>query len=233
MALSTNDFRIHYGDDAAYFGLTRELHKVRVIARFTVDGEPVPKPRHQYTSRGKGHAYNPKKASAAEALVALAFRQSAPGHEIRNDVTYGVSAVFFASTHQRRDVDNLIKLICDGLNGVAWADDVQVEEVSGRRGYDKNARTEVMIYELRHPMDSPSASQSRRGTIQHNTELTETPRAADAQALARARYIQSLRELAYLLEANPSLPLHGDPALSPAHERTVGGLRSGPSWRDR
>jgi endogenous inhibitor of DNA gyrase (YacG/DUF329 family) len=82
--------------------------------------------------------------------MALAFRRTAPMHQADTSSTFGIFAVFFHGTRQRRDVDNMIKLVCDGLNGVAWADDSQVCEVSGRRGHDlpSNARTEVLIYRV-------------------------------------------------------------------------------------
>lgn len=46
----------------------------------------------------------------------------------------------------RRDLDNVIKSILDGLNGIAWDDDSQVDEIYIRRGYDKsNPRADVEI----------------------------------------------------------------------------------------
>lgn len=138
-----------YADEEANFSLNRELVPVEVIARFTIDGEPVSKSRARFTKRGsKMVAYTPEKTKAAEEAVAWAFKQAAPGWQPDSDSAFGVAALFFADTRQRRDVDNMIKLICDGLNKIAWADDSQVHEVSGRRGYDQpgNARTEVMIY---------------------------------------------------------------------------------------
>jgi Holliday junction resolvase RusA-like endonuclease len=167
----SDDQRIHYGDDDAFFGLIKELRQVRIVARFTMAGEPVSKSRARFSKRGsKTVTYTPEKTKAAEEKVAWLFRQAVPGHEVEKMTSYGVSAVFFAGTRQRRDVDNMIKLVCDGLNGVAWADDVQVEEVSGRRGYDlvENARTEVLIYALGR-VDGP-----RQMKCQHCGELFDT-----------------------------------------------------------
>lgn len=138
-------------DEAVAWALQRELMPVEIVARFTIDGEPVSKSRARFTKKGsKTHAYTPEKTRQAEEVVAWKFRQAAPGHVVEKETTYGVMAVFFSGTRQRRDVDNMLKLILDGLNKVAWIDDVQVEEVSGRRGRDlpEYARTEVMVYRV-------------------------------------------------------------------------------------
>jgi Holliday junction resolvase RusA-like endonuclease len=154
-----DDGRIHYGDDTASFALARELWPIQVIARFTVDGEPVSKSRARFTKRGsKTFAYTPEKTHEAEQVMALRFRQAAPNHRPEKDVEYGVMGIFFYSHRQRRDVDNMLKLICDGLNGVAWVDDSQVREVSGRKTRvpaKDHARTEVLIYQL-GPVDKPT-----------------------------------------------------------------------------
>lgn len=150
-ATEAPEHRLHIGDAAASFTLQRELFPVQVVARLTIMGEPVSKSRARFTNRGsKTRAYTPEKTRQAEDAVGWAFRVAAPGHRVDADGTFGVMGLFFAATRQRRDVDNMLKLILDGLTGVAWSDDVQVTEVSGRRGEDlpQNARTEVLIYRV-------------------------------------------------------------------------------------
>lgn len=139
------------GDPSACFLLWRELHDLAVIGRFTTDGEPVSKSRARFTKRGsKAHAYTPEKTTQAEQLIGWKFRQAVPGHKLDIDATYGVMALFFCGTRQRRDVDNMLKLILDGLNKVAWPDDEQVIEVSARKALTsrENARTEVIVYRV-------------------------------------------------------------------------------------
>jgi Holliday junction resolvase RusA-like endonuclease len=47
---------------------------------------------------------------------------------------------------RRRDADNCVKSICDGLNGVLWDDDAQVVEMSVRKDLDRdNPRAEVTV----------------------------------------------------------------------------------------
>jgi crossover junction endodeoxyribonuclease RusA len=141
------------GDDAACFMLHREMFDPGVVARFTIDGEPVSKARARFTNQGsKTRAYTPEKTHNAEQVVAWKFRAAAPRHKPDTESTYGVMALFFSATRQRRDVDNMLKLILDGLNKIAWADDDQVVEVSGRKtyvpGYPEDARTEVVVYRV-------------------------------------------------------------------------------------
>lgn len=118
--------------------------------RFTVKGEPMSKARARVVN---GHAFTPLRTRQAEDVVAWSFRDVARGHEPTATVYYGVSAEFYAGTRQRRDVDNMLKLILDGLNGVAWVDDNSVLEVFGRKSYctKAEARTEVCIYEVGSP----------------------------------------------------------------------------------
>jgi len=139
------------GDESACFMLRREQWELPVIARFTVDGEPVSKSRARFTKKGsKTQAYTPEKTHVAEQLVGWKFRAAARGHKLDPDATYGVMALFFCGTRQRRDVDNMLKLILDGLNGVAWPDDEQVTEVSARKSLvlPQDARTELMVYRV-------------------------------------------------------------------------------------
>lgn len=131
--------------------MTIEIPDAAIVARFTVMGDPASKARARFTGRGsKARAYTPEKTRTGEARVAWAFRQAAPDHQPDKDSAYGLDCTFYAANYQRRDVDNMLKLVSDGLNGVAWGDDFQVDEVAGRRGSDlpKNARTEVIVYRL-------------------------------------------------------------------------------------
>lgn len=124
-----------------------------VIARFTIDGEPVSKARARFTSYGsKTRTYTPEKTKEAEAQIAWAFLVAARGHKIDPTATYGVAAEFHYVKRQRRDVDNMLKLVCDGLNTVAWADDNQVTEVFGRKSVVAgNPHTTVVIYRTEPP----------------------------------------------------------------------------------
>lgn len=116
---------------------------------FVVEGEPVSKARARFTGYGsKVRSYTPAKTLEAERSVATAFRRAGGKFESDKEVTFGVVATFYNGTRQRRDVDNMLKLILDGLNGIAWVDDMQVTEVAARKviADRTTARTEVCIY---------------------------------------------------------------------------------------
>ena len=137
------------GDEAACFLLTREIANVQVVARFTIEGEPVSKARARFTKSGR--SYTPDATRTAEAKVAWHFRAAAKAAPPDSANAFGVFGIFFSATRQRRDVDNMLKLLLDGLNKVAWADDTQVTEVSGRKELAdevEHARTEVVVYRL-------------------------------------------------------------------------------------
>ena len=134
------------GDGTFMFGLLREAIDVRVVARFTIDGEPASKSRARWSPK-TGRLYTPDGTRVAERQVAWTFRQAAPSHTPKPTDSYGVLAGFFCGTGQRRDVDNMLKLVLDGLNKIAWVDDSQVTEVSGRlQRFNSQPRTEVVVY---------------------------------------------------------------------------------------
>lgn len=119
-----------------------------VACRFTVWGEPVSKARARFTRHGG--TYTPEKTRNAEEAIAWQFKSSGGILEPSTEIAFGVIAVFHGSTRQRRDVDNMLKLVLDGLNKVAWVDDTQVLEVAGRKCFvtKEMARTEVIVYRL-------------------------------------------------------------------------------------
>lgn len=142
-------------DSPLMVGLYREFADAHVIARFTVEGEPTSKSRARWDARRGGRPYTPANVKAAEHKVAWAYRAAVPGRaEVRADRNFGVFMAFFCGSGQRRDVDNMTKLVFDALNAVAWADDSQVTEMGAKlRRWDPDPRTEVVIYET--PRQTP------------------------------------------------------------------------------
>jgi Holliday junction resolvase RusA-like endonuclease len=49
---------------------------------------------------------------------------------------------------QKPDADNILKAICDGANGIAWADDCQVAFAKVTKQYADSARVEVFVERL-------------------------------------------------------------------------------------
>jgi Holliday junction resolvase RusA-like endonuclease len=128
--------------------LHREHDDPDVLVHLTIPGEPVSKARARFTNyRSPNRAYTPEKTRQAEETFASAFRKTVPGWKPKASIGFGVMAIFYTESFQRRDIDNMLKLVLDAFNKIIWVDDVQVSEVSGRvvRG-DGAPRTEVAIY---------------------------------------------------------------------------------------
>lgn len=116
------------------------------IALFSVVGEPVPKERPRVV---KGRTYTPAKTLDAEARIAWAFRADVKGWKVDADSRFGVSMAFWNKTKHRRDIDNLVKTVLDGLNGIVWADDYQVHEiVASKHQAPDEPLTVIRIYRL-------------------------------------------------------------------------------------
>lgn len=113
---------------------------------FTIPGDPVVKGRPRFTKYGR--TYTPKATTDAEGLIKkiLANQGVTPF-----DQPVGMEVAFFCKTKRRTDGDNLMKLVLDACNEVAYTDDYLVEEVRYRvfrRAEGEEPRTEVLIYPL-------------------------------------------------------------------------------------
>lgn len=129
--------------------LPPESETQNLIAEFTVKGEPTSKARPRFTKRGyKGQVYTPQRTLDAEAGVQAAFLKATKRKFLEPEAAYAVHIHFHNGTRQRRDIDNMVKLVLDGLNGAAWVDDNQVLEVAARKSFvtKAEAHTHVRIY---------------------------------------------------------------------------------------
>ena len=91
---------------------------------FDIPGKPQPKQRARKGANGRW--YTPVKTQKYERLVA-AYAVVARPRGWRMDARYTVTIHVFAPDKRRRDLDNVAKSILDGLNGVLWDDDAQVD----------------------------------------------------------------------------------------------------------
>ena len=111
--------------------------------KITVPGRPVPKGRPRLGVRGrKAFIYTPPETREFEETV----RVYAVKHKVKKQ-NGDLAAIATFYTGGQGDVDNLLKSLMDGLNGVAWEDDRQVKVVIGvklncPKGQE---RTEVII----------------------------------------------------------------------------------------
>ena len=134
-----------------------EVPAGQVVARCVVSGEPVGKQRPRFDAR-RGRVYTPKETRAREEEIEAIFRAAVGPTDPDAEWAFGIRAVFFVRNHQRKDVDNMLKVVLDGVNGVAFKDDAQVQEVMGWKSLDPlNPRTEFVVYRL-HVIDKAAGT---------------------------------------------------------------------------
>lgn len=132
--------------------------------QLTIPGEAVAKGRPKLgTVNGHAMAFTPKKTRAYEDVV----RQHAVQRwqrEILHAVPVALSVVFYrgiAASWPRKkqeqaiagslrpvgrpDLDNLVKAITDGMNGVVYSDDALIVETHSAKRYAVRPRVEVTI----------------------------------------------------------------------------------------
>lgn len=125
---------------------------------FTIPGPPQGKarPRVVRTKSGASMSFTPDKTVAYEELVRLRFLEAAKDAEMAEPCEAPVCITILAlypipkSTSKKRaaamerceilpakkpDWDNIGKIICDALNGLAYKDDAQVVAASVRKQY--------------------------------------------------------------------------------------------------
>lgn len=117
--------------------------------RFTIPGEPRSKQRPRLS---RGHAYTPAETRQAEGLVRQVFNEATQGERpVFYSAPVGLQIRFILGSRRRRDIDNMVKLVQDALNKVAYEDDHLIHEIFADKIFtaDKtSARTEVHIYRL-------------------------------------------------------------------------------------
>ncbi len=119
---------------------------------FEVPGEPRGKGRPRFTK--EGHPYTDSETRAYEKKIMAYYRQALGGFRWPDTayVAVEVTAVYpipksatkasRAAIQEGRilprrkpDIDNVLKVVLDSLNGIAYKDDAQVVMVSGRKIY--------------------------------------------------------------------------------------------------
>lgn len=142
-------------------------HRGDAALMFSVPGEPVAKGRARAFIRGGkiGH-HTPDKTARYENLVRLVAKQ-AMGAAKPLEGPISLRCIFWlpvpmsysikrrkaclngSERHCKRpDIDNLLKSVKDGCNGVAWVDDCQVVEVRASKCYGEMPRVDVEIVQL-------------------------------------------------------------------------------------
>lgn len=135
--------------------------------KFTVLGEPQGKGRPRFQKAGQYvRTYTPDKTVAYENLVKLEYRRQCGDYKFEKEQQLDVRIAAYysipksASKKKRSqmlanelrptkkpDVDNVVKVVLDSLNQIAYHDDVQVVDCQLRKFYGENPRVVVVIKE--------------------------------------------------------------------------------------
>lgn len=140
------------------------------VIRFTVEGEPTGKGRPRFTSmstkEGKtfSKAYTPQKTLLYENLVKWQYKQAARGYTFPETAMLDMRIVAYYTIPKSKpkktkalmesgairptkkpDMDNVMKIIADSLNGLAYKDDTQIVDAQCRKFYSNSPRVEVTI----------------------------------------------------------------------------------------
>lgn len=106
---------------------------------------PYPPSANRYWRTFRGHTVVSDEARKYKVTVGLAMK-AACGRIHTGAV---VLIAHFYRPQKSGDLDNRLKVLCDALNGHAWHDDKQVEEIHAYRFDDKaNPRVEVEVRAL-------------------------------------------------------------------------------------
>jgi Holliday junction resolvase RusA-like endonuclease len=138
-----------------------------MLVAFTIPGEPQGKGRPR-VGRVGGHArmFTPAKTAAYEGLVAMAAQQAMAGRaptkaacQVVVECVHGMPKSM-AKKHRadalegrlrptkKPDGDNVLKAVCDGINGVVWVDDVQAVDARVVKVYGETPCVRVTVQEL-------------------------------------------------------------------------------------
>lgn len=129
--------------------------------------EPVAQARPRLTTRGRyPHAYDPPKSKAYKQQVKRFAKQQMHGKP-PSERPLVVVANFYRkipkgfSNKKRQeaeaklilpqtkpDIDNYLKGLLDGLNGVVWKDDNQIVALVACKFYSDEPRTEIVVQEI-------------------------------------------------------------------------------------
>lgn len=113
-----------------------------------IPGRPKGKSRPRFAN---GHAYTPKATRDYEKEIAMLYKAQ-DGRVFTGNVSLEIEAVFKIPTSWskkkqwetinngkrpeiRPDIDNIVKVVMDALNGVAYKDDSQVVDIKARKVY--------------------------------------------------------------------------------------------------
>lgn len=149
-----------------YKKIVAELNGDYCTVFFTIEGKPRGKERPKFNSKKK-KCYTPDTTVEYEKLVKWSYRSQCKSYYFGDKTPLKMVLMIYyyiaksdkkqvkkdkLNAHIRPtltpDIDNVIKAVCDGLNGLAYKDDAQIVEVVAKKYYSDNPRVEVQIREV-------------------------------------------------------------------------------------
>jgi Holliday junction resolvase RusA-like endonuclease len=138
------------------------------VITIEVPGEPRGMGRPRFSRFGGSHVYTDEKSRDYMRAISWAAKAAMAGRTMLSGPVCVVVDAFFsvkpswaraklraALNHLHRpgkpDWDNIGKICCDGLNGIAWTDDAQVADGRVRKFYTaKNPRLVITVTPAQH-----------------------------------------------------------------------------------
>lgn len=123
--------------------------------RFMIPGKPVGKARPRIGANGA--VYTPNNTKKYEKMVGVLYREAkGPYFEKGVPLVVEILANYPKSKNNNKkiyptgkpDLDNVAKIILDGLNGVAWHDDAQVVGLYVEKYYASDPHVLVQVREV-------------------------------------------------------------------------------------
>jgi len=134
---------------------------------FTIYGEPVPKGRPRFSTRGKFPvAYTPEKTKNYESDVGMMAKAAMGASEPLEGALEAFIYVIFpvpASYSKKRteaclsgqekhtkkpDLDNVVKAVLDGMSEIVFLSDSQITSIHATKVYGEVAKVEVLVKQI-------------------------------------------------------------------------------------
>jgi Holliday junction resolvase RusA-like endonuclease len=142
-----------------------------MILKFEIVGKPQGKARAR---TGKGFAFTPEKTVLYENLIKTEYQRqcglhkfdTVPDSKLKQPLEMHITAIFeipksytkgkrLAAEHniirptKTPDADNIAKVVCDALNGIAYIDDTQIVYLTIQKLYGGTAKVIVTISDIK------------------------------------------------------------------------------------
>ena len=132
---------------------------------FTIPGEPQGKGRPRFAKVGSYvRTYTPDKTASYENLVRLEYERQCSGFRFDDSDMLDMMIIAYYSVpksaskkkkalmlegairpSKKPDMDNVVKVIADSLNNIAYKDDTQIVDAMIRKFYSDTPRVDVVI----------------------------------------------------------------------------------------